>query len=140
MRFAALLLLLGAGVCRADEDCPFLNTATAAGVLGGEVTSHVEGPNCVFKHSSSQLSIKVETVTLPYKPNCQPSPTPITGIGNEAVACSNEASNNMPEIEQVAGRVRDRAFLITLQSKEIPRATLREKARSIAEQVAGVLF
>jgi hypothetical protein len=142
MRYAIVLFLLGACICRAEEACPWINAATAAGVLGGEVTSHYDGSTCLFANTSShsQLLIKVQTVSLPYKLNCEPNPTPLKAIGNEAVACSNEGSNNVQKIEQVAGRVRNSAFLIKLLSNDIPRAALREKARSMAEQVAGNLF
>lgn len=140
MRYAALVLLLGAFAGRAEEACPWINAATAAGVLGGTVTSNNDGSTCLFTHSSSQLVVKVQTASLPYKLNCEPNPTSLKAIGNEAVACSNEGSNNVQKIEQVAGRVRDRVFLVKLLSNDIPRASLREKARSVAELVAGNLF
>jgi hypothetical protein len=47
--------------------------------------------------------------------------------------------------EQVIGRVRDRLFIVTVSSTiaQDPSATrqlLQEKARTIAEQIAGALF
>lgn len=140
MRSALLALLLAACLCSAEETCPFLKDATAAGILGGEVVSHSDASSCLFTFKSSQLVIKVQTVTLPYKPNCRPNPTSIRGIGNEAVACSNAGSASVQKIEQVSGRVRNRAFLIELLSNDIPRDVLREKIRSVAEQVSGILF
>jgi hypothetical protein len=133
MRCIALLLFIAAAG-RAENSCPFLNAATADGVLGGEVASHVSGDTCIFTRNSSELRIEVQTVRLPYKPNCSPSPTPLNAIGNEAVACEKPGS------DQVAGRVRDRAFYVRLTSNDLSRTALREKARSVAEQVAGILF
>ncbi len=46
----------------------------------------------------------------------------------------------MQKVEEVAGRVRDRIFVVTLSSDDCTRATLRERARAIAEQVAGNFF
>ena len=138
IRYAAMILLLPAA-CRAEESCPWLNAATAGGVLGGEVTSHIDGNICVFTHNSSQLRIEVQAVNLPYKASCEPNPTPLKAIGNEGLACSvDDKSGSISE--QVVGRVRDRAFFIRLTSNNIARAALREKARSVAEQVAGILF
>jgi hypothetical protein len=152
MRHIVLAILIAAA-CRAEDACPFLNAATAAGVLGGEVISHYDGSTCLFTHAAatvpgrdregavfaSQLLIKVQTVTLPYKLVCEPNPTSLKAIGNEAVICSMEGKNGSIS-EQIAGRVRDRAFFIRLTSNNIPRDALREKARSVAEQVAGILF
>jgi hypothetical protein len=129
-----VVALLAAIACHAEESCTFLNAATAAGVLEGQVTSQIHSDVCVFTHDSSQLRIEVRTVNLPYKPACQPDPTSLKSIGNEAVACESDRS------EQIAGRVRDRAFFIWLTSNHIARAALREKSRSVAEQVAGTLF
>ena len=138
MRYLALVFLIAAA-CRAEDSCPFLNSATAAGVLGGEVTSHINGNICLFSHGSSQLRIEVQTVSLPYKLNCDPNPKLLKAIGNEAVACSMEDRNGSIS-EQIVGRVRDRAFSVRVTSNNIARAALREKARSVAEQVAGILF
>jgi hypothetical protein len=137
MRSIALLVLIAAG-CRAENACPFLNAATAAGVLGGEVSSRMNGDICVFTHESSELRIEVQNANLPYKPNCPSNATSLKAIGNEAYACSVDGKNGTSE--QVVGRVRDRAFLIRITSNSIPRAALCEKVRSVAEQVAGILF
>lgn len=138
VRYTALMLLLVAA-CRADEACPWLNAATAGGVLGGEVKSQVRDGNCVFTHEGSQLRIEVQAVTLPHKLTCGPNPTPLKGIGNEAIACGLDEKNG-GITEQIAARVRDRAFFVRLTSNNIARAALRDKARLAAEQVAGILF
>lgn len=138
MRRVVLLVLIAAGG-RAENSCPYLNAATASGVLGGPVASQVSGDTCLFTRDSSELRIEVQTINLPYKPNCGLSPISVKAIGNEAYACSVDAKGGTVA-EQVVGRVRDRAFLVRLASHSLPRAALREKARSVAEQVAGILF
>jgi hypothetical protein len=136
--FFALLI---ATACRAEDACPYLNAATAAGVLGGAVVSHNSPDLCVFTHDSSELRIEVVTAAPPYKLSCGANPTPLKAIGNEAVACSVEEKNGRVA-EQVSGRVRDHVFLVRLftADRSLSRTTLRDKARSIAEQVAGILF
>jgi hypothetical protein len=136
---AVLVFLLLACVSRAEQPCPWLNAATAAGVLGGDVKSRINADSCLFTHESSQLRIEVQTVSLPYKLNCGPNPTPLGAIGNEALSCSLHG-NNGRMVEQIVGRVRDQVFFIRLTSSNIARDVLREKARLIAEQVAGILF
>ena len=134
-----ILLVLIAAAGRAETSCPYLNAATASGVLGGPAAAQVSGDACLFTHGSSELRIEVQTIKLPYKPGCGLNPAPVKAIGNEAYACSGDAKDGTAA-EQVVGRVRDRALLVKLASRSIPRAALREKARSVAEQVAGALF
>ena len=138
MRYLALVFLMAAACC-AEDLCPYLNAATAAGVLGGEVSLHINANFCVFARGSSQLRIEVQMVSLPYEPRCEPHPTALRGIGNAAFGCSTEdKQGNLSE--QIAARVRDRAFFIRLTSNNIARAALSEKVRSVAEQVAGSLY
>jgi hypothetical protein len=132
-------LLLIAAASRAQQPCPYLNSATAAGVLDGEVTSQVNGDMCLFTHNSAQLHIEVRTANPPYKVECGPNQVTLTAIGNEAVACSLHG-NNGRLMERITGRVRDRIFFVRLTSNDLSRTALREKARSVAEQVAGILF
>jgi hypothetical protein len=132
-------LLLIAAACHAEQPCPFLNNATAEGVLGAATIATAAGHVCMFTRGSSQLRIEVETVSLPYKSHCEPNPTPLKAIGNEAVACSVESGNGYIS-ELINGRVRGRAFFIRLTSNNIARSVLREKACSVAEQVAGILY
>jgi hypothetical protein len=138
MRFAALIFLIALS-SRAEQPCPWLNAATAAGVLGGDVTSRVNSGLCLFIHNSSQLRIEVRTANPPYKVECGPNQVMVNAIGNEAVACSLHGNNGIL-VEQVSARVRDRIFLVRLTSNELSRDALREKARLVAEQVAGNLF
>jgi len=64
---------------------------------------------------------------------CGSDPVALKAIGNEAVACTDEHG------AKVVSRVRNKIFTIIVASSDPP-ATLREKARSVAEQVAGNLF
>jgi hypothetical protein len=152
----------------AKETCPWLNEATAAGFLDGSVTSTVtfaikdktnadysntekNDATCEFvRHQGSlvmSLRIEVETITGPsdsfesYLARCGPHAAPLTAIGNEAVACGFDGKKNQVS-EQVVSRVRGRAFTvrITSNSNSLDRGVLRDKTRSVAEQVAGFLF
>jgi hypothetical protein len=65
----------------------------------------------------------------------------VKAVGNEAVACTADEKPGWLA-EQVVGRVRDQAFLVRVGSNDRAAAPkdLREKARGVAEQVAGYLF
>ena len=152
--FSLLLVLLLALPCFAGaaEICPWLNAATAGGVLGGPVAMTVtraktgDDATCDFvRHDGSlllELRIEVETMPSPakdfasYAARCHSAAVPLKAIGNEALACSDEGA------EQVVGRVRDRAFLVRIitNDRSSQPSVLREKARKVAEQVAGILF
>jgi hypothetical protein len=146
--------------CLAEVQCPWLNAATAAGVLGGEVQANVAAltaqgdTTCEFKrteHSATlRLAIAVHTMALPskdfatYLARCSGTKVSLKAIGNEAVQCvpSNGAGDGG---EQIIGRVRDRAFVIDLKRSSArqptsPASGLSEEARNVAEQVAGALF
>lgn len=140
-----LILLIVPGLVRA-ETCPWLNAATAGGILGGAVTASVtletanrEDATCSFIRGRSQLRIEVMTMDTPRNQyalraaQCSVEGAPLKAIGNEAVVCGGENS------AQVVGRVRNKIFVILVNAADSP-AGLREKVRSIAEQVAGTLF
>jgi hypothetical protein len=162
-RFVFLFLIWSVGlcvpgICHANEPCPWLNEATAAGFLKAEVTSTVTHPNkekddadCEFIHRDGSivtgLQIEVETVSDPnplftsYVARCGANPEPVKTIGNEAVVCSLDGKKGK-FVETVVGRVRNRVFVVRISSSgdESARATARERGRKIAEQVAGILF
>ena len=104
--------------------CPWLNQATAAGVLGGTVTQ----AGCTFARGSVELRIEAAKDFESYAATCRSEPVPLKAIGSEALACRGEAG------EQVVGRVRDRAFLVRITTND------REKVRKVAEMVAGSMF
>ncbi|NYF90728.1 hypothetical protein HDF08_002830 [Edaphobacter lichenicola] len=162
----ALVFLAAAGLfispvrCSAQTQCPWLNAATAAGVLGGEVQANATAltpqgdTTCDFKRAQQasvfELKIAVHTMALPskdfaaYLAQCSGTPVPLKAIGNEAFQCvpSKKSDNGA---EQIIGRVRDRAFIIDIRSSSTRQPTstqsgLSEEARNVAEQVAGALF
>lgn len=125
---ALLLPAIGA----AAETCPWINAATAGGVLGGEVTATVTPDTCTFVRPGSELRIGVQPKDAAHAVTCGPGPSPLKAIGNEAVICTEGRT------AKVVGRVRDKIFTITVTSSKPD--TLREKALRVAEQVAGNLF
>jgi hypothetical protein len=144
-------LCLFALTCAAADICPWLNAATASGVLGGPVVMTVtpsktaDDAACNFvRHEgfrTIELRIEVETKDFEsYKARCHATAEPLKAIGNEARACSDDTNDE--KAEQVVGRVRDRAFLIRISSTDHSAQpnVLRDKARKVAEQVAGILF
>lgn len=104
--------------------CPWLNQATAAGVLGGAVRQ----VGCTFIRGALELRIEAAKDFEAYAATCRSVAVPLKGIGSEAIACRGEAG------EQVVGRVRDRAFVARITTND------REKVRKVAEMVAGSMF
>jgi hypothetical protein len=153
------LVLLGVPAARAaTQPCPWLNAATAAGALEGPVTvsvTYLDPDNidaaCEFTHKVDHtvrtLRIEVDTMKdlahdFPrYLAKCRQGAKPLRAIGNEAIACSVLGKNNQVA-EQVVSRVRERAFIVDVLSSgpATEREANRDKARRIAEQVAGFLF
>lgn len=142
-----------------DPHCAWLNDATASGVLNGPVTLTLEtAPNdqalCVFTTGKtvkdySTLRIAVQPLKgsaealHSHASLCTSQPTALKGIGNEAMACSADVGYSRGE--QVIGHARDWLFIVTAsstmaQSPTMTRPLLQEKAKMIAEQVAGALF
>ena len=155
-----LLSLLAAlpSVCHGQAKCPWMNEATARGVLGGPVTVkaniHERGDGvCEFSRKEGaavhELRILVELMTdIPKQfPNvrsqCPSNSTPLRATGNEALMCSIQEKGLY--VEKVVGRVREQAFVVSVSSsvQDDPSMTLdmrREKVHLVAEQVAGILF
>jgi hypothetical protein len=159
MQWIALLGLLMIGpLCRAETKCPWLNVATAAGVLDGPATLDMhateDGGNiCVFRSQrgtamySLQISVrqmKDESRTVAfYRSRCTSSAISLRAIGNEAVLCG--ADDNGSHGEQVISRVRSDIFIVSISASDakdasMTRESLVERAKIIAEQVAGNLF
>jgi hypothetical protein len=128
----------------AAERCPYLNAGTAAGILGGPVQSKIEKSACHFAleppAAPAELEIRVETIVSPVKflglrSQCIGPVSVLTGLGNEAFACSAGAG------EQVIGRVRNQVFVIRLTAaSDTDRSQIRQRARAAADVVAGNLF
>jgi hypothetical protein len=150
--------LLWPAISEAAEMCPWLNAATAGGVLGGGVTmtvtrrdSNKDDATCDFvrKQGAVMHELRIEVQTMgeavkefaAFKAQCGSDATSLKAIGNEAVACSLDDKNGHRSA-QVVSRVRDRAFVICVITTDsaMTLASISEKARSVAEQVAGNLF
>lgn len=144
--------------CQANTGCPWLNVATASGVLKGDdngpMATLAEGSRaaCSFDYrdatTSRLLKITVEQAKddaqaiSDYKARCSAGATPLSGIGNEACGA---ATKGQTYGQEVIGRVRDQIFTVTVTTTAqhdpfMPKEALQEKARNIAEQVAGALF
>lgn len=153
------LAMLVPAVCHGQTKCPWINEATARGILGGPVTltvkvsDHGDGV-CEFSRQQGavvhQLHVSVDIMTdIPkefptYLAQCPPKSTPLRAIGNEAVMCSIQGKGDQSE-ERVVGRVRNQAFVVSVSStaQDDPSMTQemrRQKANRVAEQVAGILF
>lgn len=123
--------------------CTWMNAATAAGILDGAVDVTARPSACEFvRQKSPAYTLQIEVGTgIHVAGKCLSNPTRLKAIGNEAVACAVEGREGQ-RIERVIGRVREQGFLI-LVSTDDPSATeasLLEKSRRAAEQVAGNLF
>lgn len=147
-------------VSHATNNCPWLNEATAGGLLGGDAvgmkTDAAAGQPtvCTFtqqdKGVTRTLRITVEIAPEPHQRMgavsqvCGSDAAPIKAIGNEALVCT--ADDRKGGVgERVVGRVRDQVFTITIAStlKADPilnRDALKARIYTAAEQVAGNLF
>jgi hypothetical protein len=156
---AAAGLSLFSVTCSAQSICPWLNAATASGVLGGTATVEVSntGGNtrvCRFrlqneaKNDALRISViegdnpesAVKEMT-PDNISCTSSETQLKAVGNEAVLCAGDTG--ISRGEQVVGRVRNRIFTVAISTgkdSEATRDLLGEKVEEIARQVAGALF
>jgi len=143
----------------AENTCPWLNEATAGGLLGGDAVGMKTGADgqptvCTFTQQGTgvirTLRVIVEIAPEPHARMsavaqvCGADALPIKAIGNEALVCS--ADDRKGGVgERVVGRVRDQVFTITIAStlKVDPilnRDALKAKIYTAAEQVAGNLF
>jgi len=155
MRWLLPLIALSLpALAAAQNKCPWLNQATASGALGGELTSAAielsktgDTGHCDFVRSDDSITrhlfieVQISKDHSSYKAHCLSPTEPLKAIGNEAIACAFEGKPG--EIaEQVAGRVRDQIFLVRFSTSDrtASAGTLRDKARKIAEQIAGFLF
>ncbi|MDQ2713270.1 MAG: hypothetical protein M3Y24_13750 [Acidobacteriota bacterium] len=133
-----------------------MNSATAGGVLGGSVTTHVthsgkdkgDGACEFIRAGSVTYTLRIEVTTMAHVPSdfkswlaqCGRNSTPVRGIGNEAIAC--DLTKDSQVSAQILSRVRERAFLVrvTANKSSAPLVPLREQAHSAADQVSGNLF
>jgi hypothetical protein len=153
------LALFTPAVCHAQAKCPWLNEATAHGILGGDVTLTVklndQGAGvCKFttQHGAATQELRISVALMTDIPKqfpthlaqCPPKSSPLAATGNEAVTCASRTKENH-YAELVVGRVRNQAFVVSVSSsvRDDPSMTQkdrREKSNLVAEQVAGILF
>lgn len=145
----------------AQSNCPWLNSATASGILGMPVTVTVIGTNknlddatCNFLSQGQRgilytLRIAVTTMSSPaqeftsLKQQCGSNSTALKGIGNEAIECVLVEKAGLSA--EVVGRVRNRAFVVDVSTsaRNDPAMTQnaqREKGKRVAEQVSEALY
>jgi hypothetical protein len=155
-----ITLVCLAARCRAENKCPWLNEATASGLLGGDaVGAFVEASQgqpavCTFTQTGDRftrtLRISVEVAPEPHArfttvaQVCGADAVPLPAIGNEATICAADKSKGIFG-ERVVGRVRDQIFTIlvttTLRADPVlTHETLPVKLSTAAEQVSGNLF
>jgi hypothetical protein len=155
----SLCLIGGPPTARAANSCPWMNEATASGLLGGDAKgAYSAAPGqpsvCTFTQQSQdvtrRLIVAVEIAQAPHArmltiaQTCGANAAPLNAIGNEAITCAPfERKGEMGE--RVIGRVRDQVFTITLGTslKNDPiltRDALKARGQTAAEQVSGNLF
>jgi hypothetical protein len=163
MRMSPTLLLSLAlftpAICRSQTKCPWLNEATARGILGGDlnlsVTLDDQGAGvCKFtrQHGSATQELRISVTFMTniakqfpvYLAQCPPKSAPLPATGNEAVVCAIHSKADQ-YAEKVVGRVRNQAFVVSVSSTiqddpSMTQAMRREKANLTAEMVAGILF
>lgn len=162
IRCASLLLvvLCLAVNAQAKNNCPWINEATASGLLGGDaVGDFTESANsqpavCTITQTGPNFT-RTMRITVDVVPDtharwqsalqaCGKTAAPLQAIGNEASMCAVD-TRNAGLGELVVGRVRDQLFTITITTtlKDdliLTRMSLKERAYTASEQVAGNLF
>jgi hypothetical protein len=159
-----LLLSLGllstSMLCHASNNCPWLNEATASGLLGGEATGEFTGASatapaiCTFTEKDGAVS-RTLRITVQVEPDykavlksaeeaCGADALALQAIGNEAISCASDDRKGALG-QRVVGRVRDQVFTIAITASAkgdplLTRPILRAKIYTAAEQVSGNLF
>ena len=146
--------------CFAKNNCPWINEATASGLLGGDAVNEFTEASagqpavCTITQTGAgftrTLRITVEVVPDTHArwqsaaQSCGKNGASLQAIGNESTMCPLD-NHSAGLAELVVGRVRDQLFTITLSTtlKDdiiLTRMSLKEKAYTASEQVAGNLF
>ena len=144
----------------ATNNCPWINEATASGLLGGAATGTVTDATagqptvCAFvskiEGRTHTLRIAVELASDAHARLgelahfCGTDAANLPAIGNEALICAADDRQG-GLVERVLGRVRDQVFSVTLSSTQkrdpvLNRAALRARISMAAEQVSSNLF
>jgi hypothetical protein len=147
--FLLPFVLLFAGALRAEPVCPWLTQGSAAAMLGGDVSAAIkltppEQGTCAFslRQGAATYSLEVIVESTP-RTTCPPASPKLRGIGNEAVACRLQRSQN-ETAEVINSRVRTLYFTISLTIKgtaspTIPLDKQKDIVERAAEQIAGNL-
>jgi hypothetical protein len=143
----------------AQSTCPWINNATASGLLGGETqpsitldsTGRAGACSFTFQRHQKLLVLNVAVQVNAEPPvhlassamGCTSETSTVAAIGNEALACRSDRDGRFGE--RIIGRVRDSVFTITLSSTgernvRLDRARMKSSLLTAAEQVAGNLF
>jgi hypothetical protein len=162
LRIALLFLgMLGlAANCLAKNNCPWINEATASGLLGGDAVNEFTEASagqpavCTITQTGTSFT-RTLRITMEVVPDtharwqaamqaCGKNAAPLQAIGNEASMCPLD-NHSAGLAELVVGRVRDQLFTITMSTtlKDdliLTRTSLKEKIYTACEQVAGNLF
>ena len=150
---AAALMFPGDSL--AQTSCPWMNAATASGILGEPLIATVSRADktsgdatCDFapQHSAANAALHIEVITMSapgrefatYTRQCVSKPILLKAIGNEAVECTQNSGPT--QSVEVIGRVRNRVFLVNLRGADIPLADELNKAKDVAEQVSETLY
>jgi hypothetical protein len=156
----AMSLIMAATAC-AENNCPWMNEATASDLVGGGdavgafAAAQGKSAVCTFtehdRKAMRTLQISVELAGDPHasflstvQQGCRSTSAPLKAIGNEAVTCTIDR-HKAGMGERALGRVRDQVFVVTISTtlKDDPiltSAVLKMKIGTAAEQVAGNLF
>ena len=155
-----LLLIWLPVTAHAKNNCPWINEATASGLLGGDATGDFaeaapgQPAVCTFTQQSDgvtrTLRLTVEVAADPearlkaVAQSCGSDALPLKAIGNSATVCSADERKGLLG-ERVVGRVRDQVFTITFKTTlkgdpTMTRDALKAHIYTAAEQVAGNLF
>ncbi len=165
MRCFAVAGFVAAGICAprmamAANNCPWLNEATASGLLGGDATGEftdaaAEQPAaCTFTQKNAAgvrvLTIVVQIVNDAHSRverlahDCGMAAAPMAAIGNEALVCPVDDRRGATS-QRVIGRVRNQVFMISLSTTlrgdpVLSRDELRARIGTAAEQISANLF
>jgi hypothetical protein len=164
IRFRSALLALCAlaapALGRAANNCPWLNEATASGLLGGDAVgvftqAAADQPAVCSFVSEAQGTRRTLRITVQVTPDaharvvaaaqgCGGDAAPLAAIGNESLACAADDRKGALG-ERALGRVRDQFFTISISGTQkndpdLTREALKAKIYTAAEQVSGNLY
>jgi hypothetical protein len=155
-----LTLVFLPALCQAKNNCPWINEATASGLLGGDAVGEFTEASagqpavCTFteKDTTETRTLRVTVLVTPdfdasYRSAgqaCGADAAPLQAIGNQATVCAADDRKGALG-ERVVGRVRDQVFTITLSASLkgdplLTREALKVRIYTAAEQVSGNLF